>query len=387
MRARAVLSISDAIAVHARAAELYSRASEPLDYLFGGPDFMAVAGYAGRLPRVAAELRLGGGALPRLRLELFAKGERTQVLGVPVDISKLEPAPKPRDALASWQVLPTRLTLESAVFQELAYSRVAEFLGDGFPFTLGIIAGRPTKAFPSILELAALLESEDARRHLNEAGETVYEGYEEVPERAAQAMDLASGIVAEHTELFRDSLNLAAVGSTRPDSARRFNRELRFWTQQRHGALLQVRQSYTARGKGLALRNYPGRSQQEWIEPAESLYWNLARIAQEVSHLMGFDPWARFAEFAGHSTELSSRSFREEKFDPEPAAFQNTIEAGLRELTRRLDDGMVANVYTDGNSGMVAQIALGKVRASAIEYRGDTFAWGALFQVHQSSSH
>ena len=378
----AAVLISGAVAGDARAAELYARASEPLDYLFGGPDSMTVAEYQGRAPRDGPELRVGGAALPRLRLGLFAAGARPRVLGAPVELSKLEPGVRAADALAGWQFLPARLTPESAAFQELVFDRVGGFEGSGTPFTMGMIAGRPAKAFPSVLELAALLGSAEAALRLRTGGETEYAGYEQARERAARAMELPSGLASEHFAVLRDWLGTAREGAARAVPARRLNTALGFWTLQRHGAILHARQSYTPVGKGLSFRRDPERSQ-AWIEPAGSLYRDLARLAREVSRRTGFEPLARYADLAGRCAELSAQALAGKAFEPEGAAFLNSLDARLRQLTGRADEPVAADFHTDGNSGLVAQVALGSPQVTAIELPGGAVARGGLFRVHQ----
>ena len=378
----AALLISKAVADDARAAELYSRATEPMDYLFGGPDAMTVTEYAARAPRDIAILRLGDAALPRLRLSLFAAGSRPRVLGSPVELSRLEPGVKPEDALAGWQLLPGRLTPESAAFQELVFDRVGTFRGRGDPFTMGIIAGRPSKAFPSMLELAALLGSEEALERLRADEETAYEGYEEAREKAARALELPAGLVSEHIALLRDWLRPDRHGKPRPVPGRRLNTALGFWTLQRHGAVLHAKQSYTVVGKGISFRRDPERSQ-AWIEPAESLYRDLARVAREVAQQTGFAPLERYAELAGRCAELSAQTLAGKAFKAEQTAFLNGLDAKLKKLTGRSDKPVAVDFHTDGNTGMVAQSALGLPQIAEIELRGGARARGALFRVHQ----
>jgi len=374
--------ISRTLAGDARAAELYARASEPMDYLFGKPDAMTVADYSAMSPRQAGALHVGGAALPRLRLRLFASGARPRVLGAPVDMSKLEPGVKAEDALAGWQFLPARLTPESAAFQELVFDRVREFRGSGSPFTMGTIGGRPAKAFPSVLELAALLGSEEAGLRLRSAGDTDYVGYEKGRERAARAMELPSGLASTHFALLRDWLGTAEDGTSRPVPARRLNTALGFWTLQRYGAILHAKQSYTPVGKGLSFRNDPERSQ-AWIEPAEDLYRDLASVAREVERRTGFEPLARYADLAERCADLSAQALSGKAFERDRAEFLNGLDARLRALTGREDRPVAADFHTDGNSGLVAQVALGRPQVAALKMPGRVLARGALFQVHQ----
>ena len=377
----AALLISRAVTGNARAAELYARASEPLDYLFGGPDAMTVAHYAEKAPKDPGRLRLGGAALPRLRLSLFAAGVRPYVLGAPVDAKQLEPGVEATDALAGWQFLPARLRPESAAFQELVFDRVDGFRGSGRPFTMGMIDGRAAKAFPSVLELAALLGSEEAEAHLQRAEETDYEGYAQARQRAARAMKLPAGLASEHFALLRDWLGDAPDGTPRPSPARRLNTALGFWVLQRHRAVLYAKQSYTPMAKGLP-RAVPERSQ-AWIEPAESLYRALARSAREVARRTAFDPLAQYADLAGRCADLSAQALAGRRLDPGQVAFLNDLDARLLQLTVRKDVPVAVDFHTDGNSGQVAEAALGPPQAAEIDLPGGSQGRGGLFRVHQ----
>ena len=377
----AAMLISWTVTGNARAAKLYARASRPLDYLFGMPDAMTVAQYAQRPTSDPGNLKLGGAALPRLRLSLFAAGVWPRVLGAPVDTKRLEPGVEPADALAGWQFLPARLTPESAAFQELVFDRVGEFRGRGQPFTMGIIDGRPAKAFPSVLELAALLGSEEAVIRLRRTEEADYEGYAEASERAARALELPAGLASEHIALVRDWLQTPAEGTPRAAPERRLNTALGFWTLLRHGIVLHAKQSYTPSAKGLppaALER-----SRAWIEPAESLYRALARSARQVARRTEFDRLAQYADLADRCADLARQALAGKFFDAEQTAFLNSLDAKLLRLTGRRDAPVVVDFHTDGNSGQVAEIALGPPQVAEVRLRGGGPGRGGLFRMHQ----
>lgn len=377
----AAMLISRAVKSNARAAKLYARASEPLDYLFGMPDAMTVAQYAQRLTSDSGDLKLGGAALPRLRLSLFAAGVRPRVLGAHVDAKRLEPGVELADALAGWQFLPARLTPESAAFQELVFDRVGEFRGRGQPFTMGMIDGRRAKAFPSVLELAALLGSEEAVNRLRRTEEADYEGYAEARERAARALGLPAGLASEHVALVRHWLQTPAEGTPRAAPERRLNTALGFWTLLRHGVVLHAKQSYTPSAKGLPPAA-PERSR-AWIEPAESLYRALARSARQVARRTEFDRLAQYADLADRCADLSRQALAGKFFDAEQTAYLNSLDTKLLQLTGRQDAPVVVDFHTDGNSGQVAEIALGTPQVAEVRFREGGRGRGGLFRLHQ----
>ena len=279
------------------------------------------------------------------------------------------------------QFLPARLSPESAAFQELVFDRVERFLGGGRPFTLGMIDGHAVKAFPSVMELAALLGSEEAEARLQKAEETRYQGYAEARKRAVRAMKLPAGLASEHLALLGDWLGDAADGAPRPSPERRLNTALGFWVLQRHGALLYAKQSYTPMAKGLPPAA-PERLQ-AWIEPAESFYRALARSAREAARRTAFEPLAQYADLAGRCGDLSARALEGRPFDPGQVAFLNELDARLLRLTGRKDEPVAVDFHTDGNSGLVAEAALGPPQLVEIHLPGGARARGGVFSVHQ----
>ena len=384
----AALLLSQAVAEDERAAALYAKASEPLDWLFGPADAMTVQQYAG----FAAD----GAALRSVRRSLFEQGIRPQVLGGYVDTAALEPGVSAADALAGWQFLPSRLTPESAAFQELVHDRVGPYRGQGKPFTLGVAGGQPVKAFPTMLELGALLGSETARMKLEADGDTAYEGYEQAFARAAEAMKIPSGLATEHYALLRAWLGSAPDGEAgAQDEAyidadaleavrkRRLSTALGFWTLQRHGAAAYAKQSYTA-----ATRSQPPPPPKRvaaWIEPAEDFYRGLARTAREAGRRVDSDGLAQYADIAERCAGIAREAASGGPLDAEQTAFLNGLDRPLKRLAGRSDGPIAIDFHTDANSEQVVQAALGRPRIvrAALPGTGGGRGRGALFAVHE----
>lgn len=374
----AALAISAAVSGDDAARALYERATAPLGYLFGPPDALTVAEYAPLAPPERIRWEVGGAELPRLRLRLFARGVRPRVLGAAVDVTQLEPGVEPADALAGWQFLPSRLTLESAAFQELVYDRVGAYRGEGEPFTMGVINGRPVKAFPTVWELGALLGSVVAEERLLASGDTDYEGYAEARQRAVEALQMQTGLAAEHFGLLRTWLRPDEEG---PDAERRLHTALGFWALQRHGALLYAKQSYTQTAKGFVPA--PPERALAWIAPAELLYTELGRLAREVAERTGYEPLERYARLAERCAGLAARTPMGQPVSGAEADFLNGLDAELLDLTGRMDRPVVADYHTDASSGQAVEIALGAPRIASAGPDGAEGGRGALFGVHQ----
>ena len=376
----AALLLSRAVVEDARAAALYAKASEPLGWLFGVADAMTVEQYARRAAQAGSDFAADGAALRRLRQSLFAAGVRPRVLGGFVDTAGLEPGLSAADALAGWQFLPARLTPESAAFQELVHDRVGPYRGQGEPFTLGAAGGQAVKAFPTMLELGALLGSDAARQFLEEGGDTAYEGYEQAFARAAEAMKIPSGLATEHFALLRAWLGAAEDGW---DADRRLNTALGFWTLQRHGAAAYAKQSYT-----VATKSLPPPAPERltaWIEPAEDFYRGLARTAREAGRRVDSDRLAQYADIAERCADVAREAASRRPLDAEQAAFLNGLDRRLKLLTGRSDGPIAIDFHTDANSGLVVQAALGRPRvvAANLPGTGGGRGRGALFAVHQ----
>ena len=377
----AALLLSRAVVEDARAAALYAKASEPLGWLFGAADAMTVERYARSAAQAGSDFAADGAALRRLRQSLFAEGVRPRVLGGFVDTAGLEPGLSAADALAGWQFLPARLTPESAAFQELVHDRVGPYRGQGEPFTLGAAGGQAVKAFPTMLELGALLGSDAVRELLEADGDTAYEGYEQAFARAAEAMKIPSGLATEHFALLRAWLGAAEDGGR--DARRRLDTALGFWTLQRHGAAAYAKQSYTVATKSLP-PPAPKRLT-AWIEPAEDFYRGLARTAREAGRRVDSDRLAQYADIAERCADVAREAASGGPLDAEQAAFLNGLDRRLKALTGRGDGPIAIDFHTDANSGLVVQAALGRPRVVTADLpgTGGGRGRGALFAVHQ----
>ena len=353
--------ISRALAADPGAAALYKRVTGPLEYVFGPADAMTVAQYARREVAPAS----GDSAWRALRRELFAEGVRPRVFGGYVDGTLLEPGVGVADVLAGWQLLPGHWTPSSSAFQELVHDRVGPYVGSAgkAPFTLGASGGVPVKAFPTVWELGALLGSAAARERLELAGETEYTGYAEAFGRAGEALDARAGLATDHLELLRRWL----VGGT---GARRLNTALGFWVQQRHGAVLYAKQSYTVGGRSLPA---PDGREEAWLEPAKELYRGLARVARQAGSQLRSSRLEGYAALAERCADLSGQAL-----SAEDMRFLNGLDRSLLRWTGGPDTPVAIDYHTDGNSERVVQAALGWPRE--VRREGGR---GALFAVYE----
>ena len=353
--------MSRALAEDAEAAALYERVTAPLEYVFGPADAMTVAQYARR----EADPASGNGGWRELRRELFAEGVRPRVFGGYVDGTLLEPGVAVADVLAGWQLLPGRWTPSSSAFQELVHDRVGPYVGSAgkAPFTLGVAGGVPVKAFPTVWELGALLGSAAARERLELAGETAYTGYAEAFGRAGEALEARAGLATDHLEMLRGWLG----GGT---GARRLNTALGFWVQQRHGAVLYAKQSYTVGSRSLPA---PDGREEAWLEPAEELFRGLARVARQAGSQLRSSRLEEYAVLAERCADLAGKAL-----GAEDVRFLNSLDRSLLRSAGGPDAPVAIDYHTDGNSERVVQAGLGWPRE--VRREGGR---GALFAVYE----
>ena len=357
----AALLISAAVAEDEEAAELYERATGPLDYVFGPADAMTVAQYARRdVPPAAGDSGWRG-----LRRALFAEGVRPRVCGRYVDGTRLEPGVDWPDALAGWQLVPRHWTPVLAPFQELVHDRVGLYArsAGAVPFTLGAPGGTSIKAFPTVWELGALLGSEVARERLEGAGETAYTGYPQAFERASEALRSPAGLASDHLELLRGWL---AGGK----DWRRLNTALGFWIQQQHVAAAYVKQLDTVDRPSASTLDGRGEA---WLEPAESLYRGLARVARSAGSQLRSRRLEEYAALAERCADMVGRSL-----GAEDVRFLNGLDRSLLRWAGGPDGPVAIAYHMDANTEEVVQAALGWPQ----EVRRED-GRGALFRVYE----
>ena len=357
----AALLISAAVAEDEEAAALYERATGPLDYVFGPADAMTVAQYARRdVPPAAGDSGWRG-----LRRALFAEGVRPRVCGRYVDGTRLEPGVDWPDALAGWQLVPRHWTPVLAAFQELVHDRVGLYArsAGAVPFTLGAPGGTSIKAFPTVWELGALLGSEVALERLEGAGETAYTGYPQAFERASEALRSPAGLASDHLELLRGWL---AGGK----DWRRLNTALGFWIQQQHIAAAYVKQLDTVDRPSASTLDGRGEA---WLEPAESLYRGLARVARSAGSQLRSRRLEEYAALAERCADMVGQSL-----GAEDVRFLNGLDRSLLQWAGGPDAPVAIAYHMDANTEEVVQAALGWPQ----EVRRED-GRGALFGVYE----
>jgi hypothetical protein len=317
------------------------------------------------------------GLRERLVARAHTNGRRPRILAGVVDRSRLEPGVSAQDALTGWRLLPLRYTAESAAFQALVYDSVGPFEGappKQPPLTLAVIDGKPVKAFPRALELAALLGSRWAREALRRGGDDRYQGYADAFGRAQAELGRATGLNATHLALMRTWLGPGGSEEARPE--RRAELMAAFWTLERRASVLYSKQSYTLTGKGVEL---PAPRPGAWLEPAPVLYLALAHLVAQHRVHSPHASWDALATLLDRSLAITQRELQTGRLDPDDEAFLNELDADLVKLTGGPDHPMAVDVHTTPATGEVLEEAVA-ARSECIPREGSGEACGARLE-------
>lgn len=355
---------------------LYQDLESSLTWLFGRPDDLTLADYAG-LGEKLKEAKPGGlrAALLKLAKE---SGRQPAIISGLVKLDKLEEGKTPAEVLTGMRVMPLRFSPDAAAFQKLIHDSTGLYQGSGDnpPFSLTVIKGKPVKGLPLGLELMALLGSIEAESHLTEWGEKNYEGYDRARSKALAIVAEGSGLATEHLGLINSWLTDKRPG---PGANRRLNSGLAFWTYQRYINLLYTKQSYTPAGKSLTLSD---RRPTAWLEPAVELYLHLERLTELVYGLLQDEALARLSEIFGSCRKIALKIRLGGSLNESEVDFLNDLDLALKKIVGRADEPIVVDVHTDPSAGVVLQEGLGfpqvidkSLPGSKVKARGALFSY------------
>jgi hypothetical protein len=272
------------------------------------------------------------------------------------------------EVVTGWRLLPQHQSPDAAVFQRLVYPEVGVFQGQGRPFTLGNVSGRPVKVYPSAYELAALLGSGAARTRLERGGEQDYAGY---PQAWARAQAELGPAPSRDPDLAGLQLALLRHRLTGPEAD--MESALAYWTYQRHTGVLYTKPSTTPMGKDLSL----DLRETAWLEPAVARYRALARLVAAHRRHTPDPAWDRLAEVLGRCIAIAERERRAAPLSPMDIAFLNDLDHTLLALTQGADLPVVVDVHAAPTAGWVVEEATAWPRL--VEHgQGQARARGAL---------
>ncbi|MBU0498786.1 MAG: DUF3160 domain-containing protein [Gammaproteobacteria bacterium] len=288
-----------------------------------------------------------------LPLALRSLGRKPRILGGIVNIDLLEPPLTAEEALMGWRLIPASDTPESAAFQRLVHPGTGPWLGTECQgcepaFGLGQVGGRQVKAYPSLLELLALLGSKEADGVLTAKGEKQFEGY-------GKAAGEAKALLHEAQGLQKARLDFIAQSTALPEGKKADERlrALRaFWTGLRYTEQLYVQQSYTPVGKGVTV---PRPRAGARLERSTALYESLAALVDVQLSLGAKAPWDAFAAILKRLIEISGKQLP----SGEDEVFLNGLDTQLLALTGGKDKPILVDIHTHGEEGKAVEEGIG----------------------------
>lgn len=301
-----------------------------------------------------------------------------RIISARVNISALEKGVTVRDVMTGWRLLPQRYSPESAVFQQLVYDQVTDYIDDcktcAEPFGIAIISGRKVKGFPSAYELMALLGSQAAKHYIADHRQNHFKGYVAASSKATGLLKGVPGLPGAHLGLMRTAL-IPQPSSKAQDH--RLTSMLGFWTWQRYLSVLYAKQSYTLTGKGLKMdAARPGAG----LEPSTALYQALENVVNKHRKIAPHSAWEQFGKVLAQCIAISQQEAKGKALVEKDVSFLNGLDRRLLELTGMKDHPIVVDVHSNPASGQVVEEALGwpkiveKQTGKAVKARGARFS-------------
>ncbi|MEO5344273.1 MAG: DUF3160 domain-containing protein [Gammaproteobacteria bacterium SHHR-1] len=309
-----------------------------------------------------------------LALALLQQARQQQrqprILGGLIDLAKLEPGLSPADALTGWRLLPASYSAESAAFQQLVAPHSGVWTGQhsdlanpdyARPFGLGSLGSQPVKAYPSSLELLALLGSQEASQRLHQQQEDQFSDYAQAFAQTKTLLQSGQGLGQQRLDF------IAASANPEPgkDALERTQALRAFWTQSRHSEQLYLKQSYTPTFKAMVLSKPRAGAR---LEPSAQLYAGLGQLAESWAQAwsqswsqQGMQGWSEFATLLQRLVELSEKQ-TSGALNEEEEAFLNQLDKQLLALTGDKDKPLVVDIHTHAEEAQVVEQGLGFAR-------------------------
>ncbi|HII00474.1 TPA: DUF3160 domain-containing protein [Methanosarcinaceae archaeon] len=294
-----------------------------------------------------------------------------------------------------------RFIPDSYMFSNLVGAYTGEYLGDAGnqgdvepPFTLVISgAGRPIRGFPRGLDVMALLGSERAVFWLDELDDSNYENY------SARYDELDAEFSAFNESDWNRNLYWAWLYSLQPlleDHGegyptfmqtgswqdRELNTALASWTELRHDTILYAKQSYTM-VESAAPMPPEEKPVVGYVEPVPEFYARLLTLTRMTNQ--GLDEMdvldssskrrlTNLESVLERLLEISEKELENEELTEDDYEFIKTFGDQLEGVISDVDEKarkttIVADVHTEGNTGMVLEEGVGYVDMTVVAYK------------------
>jgi hypothetical protein len=285
-----------------------------------------------------------------------------------VDRAKLEPGQDARHVVVGFRLLGQSFTADSAAFQMLVYDSVGAYEGDGgrVPRTSSVAGDKRVRGVPSVLDLAAALGSEKARKILGSERDDRYEGYSEQLAKAGALLDGPARLPNSAGDVALRALHLSGSAPTETG----LWSGIGLWVRTRHDLVLYAKQSYTISEKSLQ-RVQPRTTAS--VEPAIATYGALIEALQATGAMLR-------AAMPSSSTPESARVLKQNadivdllrriraaaevvgasrSLSADDVAFLNEVDERLLRCLSGPDAPVVVDFHTDAIADRVLHVGIG----------------------------
>ncbi|WP_440955307.1 DUF3160 domain-containing protein [Methanosarcina sp. Mfa9] len=290
-----------------------------------------------------------------------------------------------------------RLIPDSYMFSSLVGAYTGEYRKDTGqpPFTLVISeAGRPIRGFPRGLDVMALLGSERAVYWLDELDDSDYEDY------SARYAELNAEFSSFNGSDWNRNLYWAWLYSLRPLlknhgegyptfmqteswQDKELATSLASWTELRHNTILYAKQSYIMRSTAAPPRPEEKKPVVGYVEPVPEFYARLLALTrmtnQGLDEMGVLDSASRnrltnLESVLERLLKISEKELENEELTESDYEFIKTFGDQLEGVISDVDEKarkttIVADVHTEGNTGMVLEEGVGYVDMMVVAYK------------------
>ena len=388
------LLIADALAGDAKALRLWRQIYEPTVYFVGKADDLDVDDYMGLARRVFIDSGPERFANPDKLAEFMTRMGKLRTPKI------LSGAGRGAGSNPGFRFMGQRFIPDSHMFQELVYGASGldghittfQFSGSGKPFTMEVLpVVGSVRAFPTGLDVMAVLGSKRAAELIKLRGDASYKDYNE----QAAALEKIYGATTPdewHQNLYWRWFHallplLDGPGAKAPQAFqaspawtdKNLQTALGSWAELRHDTILYAKQSYT----GLTKSMVPMKPSLPYgyVEPAPEVYGRLAEMFGDLrTKLEGLgiasdgipQKLTQFEEMLSRLKGMSELELTGKTLTDEDYEFLSFIDHWFKGLmyfppqlmariTSDTDSRMdiIADVHTEPNTGKVLEVAIG----------------------------
>lgn len=311
--------------------------------------------------------------------------------GPPVNIADEKTLAEALAITQGLRLMGQRYVPDSYMMGQVVYPAVGVYTGDKKkPFTYVISPGGPIRGFPRGLDVMSVLGSSRARYWLKQLGDDQYEMYDKTLGKLQNqfgAIDQAgwnrnmywSWLYVLKALLKEYSGGYPSFMQTDAWQDKQLSSALASWSQLRHDTILYAKQSYTMRASAALpkIRMIEG-----YVEPVPEFYARLLALTRMTRN--GLDDFkvlddssrrclTALEDIIQKLLEISQKELSNQKLTEQDYDFIRGFGSRLKHTVAGVNDKglettIVADVHTDGNTGMVLEEGTGNLHPVIVIY-------------------